>query len=329
MLVESAGIHPVAATSVGFVVGALDLNELVEEMGRLLEVSVSKKTSLRYDLAGGLPTVDADAAQIRQVVMNLITNASEAIGEEGGTITLRTGVVRADREYLAGTYLNEDLPAGSYVYLEVADTGCGLDEKAKARLFDPFYTTKFTGRGLGLAATLGIVRGHRGAVKVHSEPGKGTDFRVLLPCGKGAPAPPQTGQARPMEETEAWRGSGTILVVDDEPSVRKVAEKMLSKKGFVVLTARDGREAVEAFRRHAGDVVAVLLDMTMPYMSGAETLGELRRIRSDVPVILCSGFDERDAISRFAGTGLAGFLQKPFGLDALVGKVRAALGSRS
>ena len=307
------------------VVEALDLNELVEEMGNLLQVSISKKIVLEYHLAEGIPSIQADAAQIRQVVMNLITNASEAIGDRSGTIAVRTEVREVDREHLAETYLDEDLPGGSYTCLEVADTGCGMDEQTRANLFDPFFTTKFAGRGLGLAAVLGIVRGHGGAIQCRSEVGKGTTFKVLLPCSRAERA------AAPSEVPGAegqWRGAGTILVVDDERSVRDVAKMMLERHGFDVLTARDGQEGLDVFRRHAADLSLVLLDMAMPRMGGEEAFGRMRRLRAEVPVVLVSGYHEEDATGRFAGEGLAGFLQKPFQFDVLVRKVREVLDRR-
>ena len=305
-----------------FIVQPLDLNGIVHEMGHLLEVSISKKAVLRYDLAANLPAVEADANQIRQVVMNLITNASDAIGERSGIITLRTTIVEADRQYLSQTYVDEDIPEGHYVCLEVSDTGCGMDAQTKARLFDPFFTTKFTGRGLGLAAVLGIVRGHRGAIRVYSELGKGTTFRILLPTADGA-----LQAANEQAAQEAWTASGMILVVDDEESVRNVAKMMLKRSGFTVLTAADGSEAVETFRQRSGEIELVLLDMTMPRMGGEDAFREIRRIRGDAKVILCSGYNEQDATNRFAGKGLAGFIQKPFELDRLIEMVRSVLDS--
>jgi two-component system, cell cycle sensor histidine kinase and response regulator CckA len=305
-----------------FVVRAIDLNELVDEMGHLLRVSISRQTLLRYDLAANLPAVEADAAQVRQVVMNLITNAADAIGERSGVITISTGLLDATRDYLAATYLDEKLPPGPYVFLEVADTGCGMDAPTRARLFDPFFTTKFAGRGLGLAALLGIVRGHHGAVRVTSEVGKGTTFRVLLPCCDR----PAERQAPPAPLPEATPGGGTVLIVDDEETVRNVARLMLQRFGMTVLTAADGKEGVDVFRQHHAEIDAVLLDMTMPRMSGEDAFRQMRDIRKDVRVVLCSGYNEQDATSRFNGQGLAGFLQKPFELHTLVGKIRQAIG---
>ena len=308
-----------------FVVEPVDVSELVRETGHLLKVSISKNAALRYELADDLPAVEADAAQIRQVVMNLITNASEAVGEEGGTITVRTGIIEVGREYLAATDLGDGLPEGPYLFLEVSDTGRGMGRETRARLFDPFFSTKFTGRGLGLAAVLGIVRGHKGAIRVYSEPGEGTTFKVLLPiterlAGKAPRAAPD-GRAE-------WRGSGTVLVIDDEPTVRNVARMMLERAGLTVLTASDGEAGVELFSEHRDEIDAVLLDLTMPRMNGEETLRRLRRIRKDVPVILSSGYNEQDVTSRFTGDGPAGFIQKPFELEVLVGQFRRVMEPR-
>ncbi|MHC4715654.1 MAG: PAS domain-containing hybrid sensor histidine kinase/response regulator, partial [Planctomycetota bacterium] len=303
-----------------FVVTAVNLNELVEEMGGLLKVSISKKITLNYTLAGDLPPVEADAAQIRQVVMNLITNASEAIGDEPGIISIRTGVTDADRDYLAEAQLGQSLPAGRYVYLQVTDTGCGIDPQNLPKLFEPFYTTKFTGRGLGLAAVLGIVRGHHGAIKVESQVGEGTSFRLLL--SRAAEAPAQAPAAAAPAPARAPRGRGAILVVDDERTVRELARKALQREGFTVLTAADGREGVAVFGEHADEISAVLLDMTMPEISGEEAFDALRRICPDVPILLASGYAEEDVTGRFEGRDLAGFIHKPFELRELIAKVR-------
>ncbi len=304
-----------------FVVQPLNLSKLVEDMAHLLEISISKKVALKYNFAENLPPVEADAAQIRQIVMNLIINASEAVGEKSGVITVTTGVMEADQAYLSETYLDESLKEGYYVYLEVADTGRGMDQKTIDKIFDPFFTTKFTGRGLGLAAVLGIVRGHSGALKVYSQPKRGTTFKVLFPCSEEDAA----ALTEEVGEDEAWRGSGTILVVDDEEHVRAIAKKMIERGGFTVITASDGGEAVELFRARADEIVLVLLDLMMPHLDGEETFRELRRIRSDVKAILSSGYNEQEVTSRFVGKGLAGFIQKPYGPSQLLGKVREAL----
>ena len=305
-----------------FVVEPINLNEFVEEMAHLLEISISKKAVLKYNFADNLPPIDGDATQIRQIIMNLITNASEAIGDESGVIALSTGAMDCDRAYLDGVNdvlragLDEPLPEGIYTYLEVADTGCGMNAETIQKIFDPFFSTKFTGRGLGMAAVLGIVRGHGGAIKIYSEPGKGTTFKVLFPAGESL----ENGaviQRRDNSASEAWQGRGTVLIADDEETVRAVGKQMLDRMGFEVLMAADGREAVEIFGDHADEIDCVLLDLTMPHMDGEQAFRELRRLRPDVTVILCSGYNEQDATQRFAGKGLAGFVQKPYNMAKL------------
>ncbi|MCP4714259.1 MAG: PAS domain-containing protein, partial [Deltaproteobacteria bacterium] len=257
-----------------FVVDALSLTDLVDEMSQILNVSISKKAVLKYNFADNLPAVKADATQMRQIIMNLITNASEAIGDKSGVISISTGAMECDRSYLGETYLDNKLPEGIYSYFEVADTGCGMSKETKQKLFDPFYTTKFTGRGLGMSAVLGIVRGHKGAIKVYSELNKGTTFKVLFPA---AEEPANNIKAAAEKEAGQWQGSGTILIVDDEETILAVGRRYLEKKGFSVLTALDGREGVEVFQEHAAEIVCVILDLTMPHMDGEETFREIRR----------------------------------------------------
>ncbi|MFO0949016.1 MAG: ATP-binding protein, partial [Planctomycetota bacterium] len=275
----------------------------------------------RYDFAPHLPLVEADATQIRQVIMNLITNASDAVGDSGGTITVRTGVMHLDRDYLTETYLDDDLPEGSYVFVEVTDSGIGMDKETVSKIFDPFFTTKFTGRGLGLAAVLGIVRGHQGAIKVYSEPGRGSTFKVLLPSTEKLD-PVALASRR---NVTAFHGTGTVLVVDDEESIRMVTTKTLERFGFRVLLAADGQQGVDCFREHADEITLVILDMTMPNMSGDEAFRVIRGIRPDARVILSSGFTEQEATDRFQGEGLAGFIQKPYRPTDLLDKVREVL----
>jgi PAS domain S-box-containing protein len=304
-----------------FQVEPLNLSTLVGEMEQLLESSVSKKVHLESDLPADLPAVKADATQLRQVVMNLIINASEAIGETKGTVAVRTMLVRLQDAAPAIEYPPDGLRSGSYVCIEVADTGCGMDEETQARMFDPFSTTKFQGRGLGLAAVLGIVRGHKGAITVSSEPGRGTTIRVLLPA-VDRPAPRDSGVP---SDPATWHGSGTVIVVDDEDIVRETAREMLAERGFEVLTAVDGRQGVELYRARANEIAVVLLDLTMPEMGGEEALEEMLRIRPEAKVILCSGYAEEDLKRRFAGKGAAGFIHKPFKVNELIGKLRGVL----
>lgn len=302
-----------------FVVQPLDLSHLIEDAASLLQVSVSKNSLLKYRLEKNLPAVQADATQLRQILMNLVINASDALDERPGTIEISTGVIFADRAYLSAMHLAPMIPEGNYVFLEVSDNGCGMDAETQARIFDPFFTTKFTGRGLGLAAVLGIVRGHRGAMKVYSEPGVGTTFKLLLPVAREA------AQQVPREvRTEStWRGHGVLLIVDDEETVRTVASRMVAAVGFTPIATSSGLEAVGFVRRRGSEVAAVMLDLTMPEMDGAEVFTELRRIQPEIRVLLMSGFNEQEAVNRFAGKGLSGFLQKPFRPDVLREKLRA------
>ncbi len=302
-----------------FIVQRLDLSALVRDTADLLRLSISKNAVLKFSLAAGLPSINADATQMRQILMNLIINASEAIGEKSGVITVATGVMQADRAYLTEAYLSPNIPEGDYVFLEVSDNGSGMDAETRERIFDPFFTTKFTGRGLGLAAVLGIVRGHQGALKVYSELGHGTSFKLLLPRAEGAAEQVPSGP----ESNRAWRGAGTMLVVDDEDSVRIVSGRMLTSMGFHVLLASNGEEALEIFLPHRDEIVGVLLDLTMPQLDGTATFAELRRIKPDIRVLLMSGFNEQDAVNRFAGKGLAGFIQKPFKPETLQARLRA------
>lgn len=300
-----------------FTIEPISVSETVEEIAGLLKVTMSKNATLVFELEPSLPPVEADVAQLRQLVMNFITNASDALGSDVGTITLATRHVQADRSYLDRFELGGGLEPGSFVELEVRDTGCGMAQATVQQIFDPFFTTKQSGHGLGLAAGLGIVRGHGGAIRVSSEAGEGTTFQVLLPAHVGAnddPSAPRLAVAEPVT-------GGTILVVDDEDALRTVASDVLRMAGFDVVTACDGVEALERFRER-DDIVAVLLDMAMPRMNGAETFRELRRLRADVPVLLSSGYDEQQATSQFAGEGLAGFLQKPYRATQLIERIQ-------
>ncbi len=306
-----------------FEVRPIDLSVHIRELASLLETTISKKVQLRLELASELPAVSADVAQIQQVVMNLVSNGAEAIGDQRGTVLVATGVQAIDELYVQSLFSNEGIEPGMYVYLEVHDTGSGMDEATKKRIFDPFFTTKFTGRGLGLAAVMGIVRGHQGALKVHSSPGRGTTFKVFFPATDAK-------AVRSASDAMSFRGEGLALVIDDDQGVREAAARLLQFFGFSVLQAVDGRHGAEVFSQHAREVVVVLLDMTMPEMNGEETFREIRRIRADVPVILSSGYNEIEATRRFTAKGLAGFLQKPFTPAELTQKLSLALkpGSR-
>jgi PAS domain S-box-containing protein len=302
-----------------FVVEPLSLNSVVREMGRMLAVSVSKKATLSYDLSPELPALTADANQIRQLVMNLITNASEALENQSGAIVIRTDVATFDREYLKNTYLDDQLPEGRYVYLEVTDTGCGMSPEDQQRMFEPFFTTKFTGRGLGMAAVLGIMRGHRGAIKVDSKRGQGTTITLLFPAAEA------TLPEQPMNTVSSqayWKGQGTVLVVDDEEPVRTVAQRLLERLGFRAIVASDGHQALELFRAHHQDLICVLLDLTMPRLDGPEAFRQMRQQGPKVPILLTSGYTQQHAATAFGDEQPAGFVQKPLDLQKLRDSLR-------
>jgi len=316
-----------------YVVEPIDAGRLVGEMAHLLEISISKKVDLRYNLDGSRPAFNGDVAQIHQVVMNLVINASEAIGDETGVITLSTGVMNYDDanskegKEARRVGLGEKPAGGVYTFVEVTDTGCGMDAESIEKIFDPFFSTKFTGRGLGMSAVLGIVRGHHGALKIYSEVGEGSSFMLLFPAIE------QTGSdfvvQKPADVGNAdWRGSGTILIVDDEEMIRATCKQMLERQGFSVLTAADGREALDVYRQRAEEIKVVLLDLAMPRMDGEETLHKIQNLHPEVKVILFSGYSEWEVSQRFAGKGLAGFVKKPFKMAELAEKLREVLDSQ-
>jgi len=298
----------------------IDLSEFVKEMADLLQVSASKKSVLKYDFAEDLPGIEGDTTQVRQVIMNLITNASEAIGDESGVITVTTGLIGRD-----STAEHVGLSAEhDYVYLEVADTGCGMDEATRRKMFEPFYTTKFAGRGLGMAAVQGIMRGHDGYIEVSSQLSEGTSVKVMFPATLKNAGATDRSRATVTEE-ERWHGTGTVLVVDDEQSVRGLARTMLELMGFEVLEAADGCEAVEVFKENLETIRVVILDLTMPRMDGEECFRQLRELKRDVPVVLSSGYSEQEIAGRFAGLGIRGFIQKPYLIATMRSKIRKAL----
>jgi signal transduction histidine kinase/CheY-like chemotaxis protein len=314
-----------------FVVERIDLSDLIEQMAHLLEVCVSTNVEISYNLSEESPTIEGDATQIRQVVTNLIANASEAIGLPKGKIELATGVMDCDRAYLKQVFINDNLPEGRYAFLEVKDTGCGMEREGLRKIFDPFFSTKFTGRGLGLAAVLGVVRGHLGAIKIDTAPKQGSRFRILFPAVAIEPLP-AAAEKELAHSSSNFKG-GIVLLVDDDELVREVGLQMLEQAGYTAVAAEGGREAVRTLRedrewtRAQGGLLSgggsnlgiecVLLDVTMPQMDGAETFIELRKIDGNLPIILSSGYSEKEIRERFAGKEVTGFMQKPYQLSQL------------
>jgi PAS domain S-box-containing protein len=301
-----------------FLLKPIHLSELVQEITRLIQASIPRTVQLHLNLERHLPRVDADPNQLQQLVMNLVINGAEAIGEDKpGAVRVTTAIHEVDEEEARRGDRHPKIRPGRYVLLQVEDNGCGMDESTKSRIFDPFFSTKFLGRGLGLAAALGIVRSHKGSIEVSSLPGEGSTFRILLPASAALADAHATTQEPSKRKT--------ILVVDDEEIVRRTASVTLDTHGYHVLLAANGQEAVDLFAEMADEISLVLLDLTMPVMSGEATLRRLRAMRPDVPVILSSGYNQAEAIRRFHNANLAGFIQKPYKATRLVETVSSVL----
>ena len=300
------------------------INEIIARNQGLFRASVSRNIDLTIDADRELPVIMADHGQIEQVVINLLINASEAIGDEPGLITLKTGVLESDDSSLAASRIEEKPPAGTFVYLEVSDTGCGMDEKTCEMMFEPFYTTKFTGRGLGMSVVSGIVRAHHGAIMLKSELKAGSTISVLLPVNTAneclASECPGTG-----EEALPFLSGGTLLVVDDDNEVRKTCMDMVEQLGYETMEATNGDEAVRIFQEHCSRIDMVVLDLTMPVMDGVSAFRELRLIRPDVRVLVSSGHDEKSACERFKEEVPSGFIKKPFCLDDLKSAIETVM----
>jgi two-component system cell cycle sensor histidine kinase/response regulator CckA len=299
---------------------AVDINGFIKDTAELTRVSISKKASLVISLAEDLPAIEADVGQLQQVLVNLMTNASEALDHNAGVITIVTGIQQADASYLQDCYADQRVAPGLFVFMEVADDGSGMDSETQRRIFDPFFTTKVAGRGLGLASVLGIARSHHAAIRLWSSLGGGTRFRVLFPARpKNAPAPrPQT--ARAVAANTPARG--TILLADDEPQLARNLRELLELIGYDVLLAKDGIEALELFDVHHDAIVCALIDVTMPRKDGLEVLSEIRKRSQQMPVVLMSGHSEAELGHVLRDGSPTGFLRKPFDMDEL----SAALG---
>jgi len=298
-----------------FTVERMTLRSVVAAMSRLLEVSLHKTVTIDYAFGEDKIEIEVDSAQIQQVIMNLITNANEAMEERGGDIRIKTGVLELNAP-IADVVGNDDVMFGEYAFIEVADTGCGMDDETRSKIFEPFYTTKFTGRGLGLSAMLGMVRSHGGYIQLHSEKDKGSTFKVLFPVAK-VEDKPLLVSLESSQPTEAWQGSGTVLIVDDEEVILETVAVMLEDMGFDTLLAKDGEQGVRMYQQHQQDICLVLMDMTMPRMDGKHATAEILNINAYAKVILCSGYPEEDAVLQFESLNLASFLQKPIHPDIL------------
>jgi len=311
-----------------FVITQVDLSEMISGVEELLKASISKKASVKLNLATELPAIEGDDPQLQQVLMNLVTNASEALGERPGLITITTRLRECDADYLSNSLIADKFTPGLYVELEVRDSGCGMDKSVQKRLFDPFFSTKFTGRGLGMSVVMGVVRGHKGAIFVSSEPNRGTTVSVLFPAAFSKTLLP-TPAPKPPVQNEAPTSpalTGTVLVVEDEAAIRLLIERILKRSGLRVLTADHGEEAVALFRQHADEITFTILDFTMPKMDGMKTLAELRRHRPDVKAVLTSGYDVENIHQRYAQEGFAAFIRKPFQVETLMKVARQMCG---
>lgn len=304
-----------------FIIEHIKLNDLITDMHSLLEASISKKVRLSYSLYNELPGIRGDATQIRQIIMNLILNGSEAI-ENNGTITVATSPAKLEKSDLEKLTINYGLTQGEYILLEVSDSGCGVESSKIKQIFDPFYTTKFTGRGLGLAAVSGIIRSHNAGLIVESEIRKGTSFKIYFPVSNEIP---ENGRQVTKKHPSFKNRDLTVLIVDDEKYIRDLTIKMLNISGYRVQIAQNGREAIDVFTREKNDISCILMDLTMPELDGREALIEIRKVDPDIPIIITSGYCEYDIVSKFSEEKISGFLQKPYNLEDIISAIEDAL----
>lgn len=298
----------------------INFSKLVNEIASLLEVSVAENITVHYHLGKQLPAIEADTGQLQQVVMNLITNASESYSDAAGEVWIDVGKMCVDKEWLSTCALGDELKEGEYVYVEVKDSGCGMDGATVEKIFEPFFTTKFTGRGLGMSAMMGIVKAHHGAIHIYSEPGQGTMVRVAFPA--------VDQQAEPLIDDVPVAGehaNALIMIVDDEADILEYAESVLSELGHDVITATSGEEALELFQQEKRKIDLVITDATMPGMSGDQLCQQLHSIDWDVKLVLSSGYDENDVTPEMQSGLLSGFIQKPYSPEKLTHEVFKAL----
>lgn len=304
-----------------FSFGNVQVNETVGETVRQFQSNLPKSVQVQLDLAEKLPPVRADDEQIHQVIMSLLANACESLNGKPGKLQITTRLMKCTQRTLAAARLETSADPGWFVAIEVCDNGCGMDEEVMTHMFDPFYSTKFIGRGLGLSAILGIVRGHKGAIMVESKVGKGTSFKVLFPAFKATLSATSDQIQKPARE----ESSGVVLVVDDEPLLLELCSTALRNIGVQVLCAANGQEAVDLFQKNAEAIRCVLLDLSMPRMNGWAVFERIRQIKPGIRVILSSGYCEEDALSEFHAEKPECFLQKPYTFESLKEKVSRLL----
>ena len=303
-----------------FIFEPIDLNEQVQASLSLIDASIPGNVGLTMSLGSNLPQITGDSVQLRQVIMNLVLNAAEAVGEKAGTVSLSTGIMDFEPETMTGFTPNEEeIPPGKYLFLTIADDGVGIEEEIRQRIFEPFYSTKFTGRGLGLPAVLGIVNNHKGTIRFLSEEGKGTSFTVLLPCDD------QVLLNANMPES-MLKKAVTVLIVDDESLVHDVAGETLRRAGFNVISAYDGREGLRKFMEFESQISLVILDLTMPYLTGDEVFRRIRKSNSEVKIAITSSYAEEMVMQQFQGKDVAGFLPKPISPSKLLKRINTILG---
>lgn len=297
-----------------FVLTQVDMAALVDEMVQMLKATTNQNVVILTELSPDIPAINGDASQLRQIVMNLIINASEAIGEAQGVIhiTLIKTAIKAGQSIK--DHLGKVIPSGWYACLEVSDTGCGMDDEIIRRIFEPFYTTKFTGRGLGMSATLGIIKAHHGALQLISKPGQGTAFTIYLPIETNEPMGDESGDQVALTP---WHGNGTVLLVEDEVQVASVAKAMLEALGFTVIEALNGRDALAWYHKNASEIRLVLTDIGMPVMDGYTLFRELKTLKPDLPIIISSGFGDMVVNGRIANEEVSGLVSKPYRFDQL------------
>ncbi len=305
-----------------FIIEPININKLVQEMSSFLTASISKRINLLYFFHKDLPLIKGDATQFRQVIMNIIINASESIGKDNGQIKITTDVVEADDKLIEKMTVNNDIQPGKYISLEISDTGCGMDESSIKQIFDPFFTTKFTGRGLGLAAVLGIINGHKGALTLTSKKGSGTSFTIYLPISETAEIPLPKSEPQNLINNKKHL---KILIIDDEDYIRTVTTRMLEIAGYESFTAKDGKTGITIFKKENPALSCVILDLTMPEMDGQEVLEKLKLINPEVPVIISSGYSPEEVTLRFKKEEISGFLQKPYQLSELLNEIEQAI----